>query len=110
MPFLIEASSDIPPQPDTENWHFNMTDLVTIILNSRVPKWQPVTVQCQFQLSLSSSEMELQEEVNSGGLWVLRDAEEPGPGSGDGATREPGWNIEKECESEAGPLRRNMFI
>ena len=55
--------------------------------------------------------MELHEEVNRGGLWVLlRDAEEPGPGSGDGVTSDPGWNIEKECESEAGPLRRIMFI
>ena len=34
MLFLIEASSGIPPQPDTEDWHFKMTDLVTIILIS----------------------------------------------------------------------------
>ena len=41
---------------------------------------------------------------------MFREAEEPGPVSGEGVTREPGWNMEKECESEAGPLRRNMFI
>ena len=41
----IEASSDILPQPDTKNWHFEVTILVAIILNaSKVPlsdsRWQ----------------------------------------------------------------------